>query len=97
MKGKYAMLLISMLALLVTGACGQNGAFMQQEESLLSQNWGRSFETQKFNQTLNPEAGKELEPVTGFDGQASDGAVDRYHKSFEEGKAQEVVNVLKLQ
>lgn len=36
--------------------------------SRLSQNWGRSVETAKYNQTLNPEAGKECRPVEGLDG-----------------------------
>ena len=32
-------------------------------ESQLDKNWGRSFESARYNQILNPEAGKNLEPV----------------------------------
>jgi hypothetical protein len=46
--------------------------------------YGTSFKLSKFNQTLNPEAEKNLEPVTGFDGGAAQGTIGRYRKGFEE-------------
>jgi hypothetical protein len=46
--------------------------------------YGTSFKLSKFNQTLNPEAEKNLEPVTGFDGGAAQGTIGRYQKGFEE-------------
>ncbi len=46
--------------------------------------YGTSFKLAKFNQTLNPEAEKNLEPVTGFDGSAAQAAIGRYRKGFEE-------------
>lgn len=33
-------------------------------------------------QTLNPEAGRNADPVTGIDGQAGKAAIDRYQQSF---------------
>ena len=42
-------------------------------QTRLHQNWGRSFESALYNQTLNPEAGKNLEPVEGIDGSAAEG------------------------
>ncbi len=50
--------------------------------SMLEQNWGRSVETARFNQTLNPQAGENLEPVTGLDGQSAGNALESYRKSF---------------
>ena len=35
------------------------------------------------NQTLNPEAGKNLEPVTGMDGKAAEGIMEVYRGGFE--------------
>ena len=35
------------------------------EQSLLERNWGRSFETIRYMQMANPEAGKNLDPVVG--------------------------------
>jgi hypothetical protein len=59
-------------------ACSANQTFHQ--ESMLDQNWGRSFESQKYNQILHPEAGKNLAPVGGIDGQAALKAVEKYRK-----------------
>lgn len=50
--------------------------------SMLDQNWGRSVETARFNQTLNPQAGENLEPVTGLDGQGAENAMETYRQSF---------------
>ena len=50
---------------------------------LLEQNWGRSFETMKQNQILNPEAGKDLSPVVGLDGNAANTNMNSYRKRFE--------------
>jgi hypothetical protein len=49
-------------------------------QSRLDQNWGRSFESALYNQTLNPEAGKNLEPVEGIDGSAAQGIVSDHLK-----------------
>ena len=54
-----------------------------QRMDYLEMNWGKSFESAKKNQILNPEAGKSLEPVVGLDGQAAEYGVNKYKKSFE--------------
>lgn len=51
---------------------------------ILNDNWGKSFETAKKNQILNPDAGKSLEPVLGLDGEAAEAGVTKYKESFEE-------------
>ena len=45
--------------------------------------FGTSYKLSIFNQTLDPEAEKNLEPVTGFDGRAAMIDMDKYRKSFE--------------
>ncbi len=50
----------------------------------LEMDYGTSYKLAKFNQTLNPEAEKNLEPVTGFDGGAAQATIGRYRKGFEE-------------
>ena len=50
--------------------------------SVLDQNWGRSVETARFNQTLNPKAGENPEPVTGMDGESAANALEAYRQSF---------------
>ena len=71
----------AMLALFA-GCSGPAGNNPFREETLLDKNWGRSVETAKYNQTLDPEAGKNLAPVEGLDGKAAGYAVDKYENSF---------------
>jgi len=52
--------------------------------SRVETDYGTSFNLAKFNQTLNPEAEKNFEPVTGFDGIASQATLERYRKGFRE-------------
>jgi hypothetical protein len=51
--------------------------------SRLEMDFGTSFKLSKFNQTLNPEAEKNIDPVTGFDGKAAQANIERYRKDFE--------------
>lgn len=51
--------------------------------SRLEMDYGNSFRMAKTGQILNPEAGKNLEPMMGFDGRAAFLNVDKYHKDFE--------------
>lgn len=52
--------------------------------SRLSMEYGTSFRLAKFHQILNPEAGKNLEPVTGLDGGAARASLGKYRKGFQE-------------
>ena len=68
--------LIGMVALLgLAGACAG--------PTRLEMDYGTSFQLAKFNQILNPEAEKNLEPVTGLDGRAVQKTMERYRKDFE--------------
>src|SRR4030042_5452640 len=50
----------------------------------LEMDYGTSFNLSKFNQILNPEAEKNLEPVTGLDGGVAQATIGVYKKGFEE-------------
>jgi len=82
---------------IILAIAGCNGAHMYQEETALDRNWGRSYETAKYNQILNQEAEQNLDPVEGLDGTATDYEIEKYHNSFKESSQEEVVNILKLQ
>jgi hypothetical protein len=73
-------ILTSVTALFVVLGCttppGQN------QGTLLEKNWGRSFETVKYNQILNPEAGRNVEPVEGLDGEAAEANMAKYRQGF---------------
>ena len=75
----------AMLALFA--GCSSSGPVY--EETLLDKNWGRSVETAKYNQILNPEAGKDLAPVEGLSGKAADNSVQKYENSFKKETKQE--------
>jgi len=65
--------------LICTGCAGK---YPYQEESELDKNWGKSFQFVKENQIANPDAGQNLEPVTGMDGKSAEVVIDQYHESF---------------
>ncbi len=75
--------------------CSQNTTLHKNTE--LDNNWGRSYETAKYRQILNPDASKNLEPVVDLDGQAAEANVQKYRDTFKEKRRQETVNILKLQ
>lgn len=90
-------LLISGIITMVsfTWSCG--GITPYHQDSTLNKNWGRSYETAKYNQMLNPEAGKNLEPVSGLDGVPGNYNVNKYKESFKKAEPKENVTILKLQ
>jgi hypothetical protein len=72
------------VALSVFSGCGA---------TMLDKNWGKSFESAKSNQILNPEAGKNLEPVVGLDGQAAERGLETYRKSFQQKESEKAYNL----
>jgi hypothetical protein len=53
----------------------------------LDADYGTSYKLAKFNQILNPDAEKNLEPVYGMNGIAAESAMGKYYLGFEEKKA----------
>jgi outer membrane murein-binding lipoprotein Lpp len=54
----------------------------------LDEKFGEAVNTAKAQQTINPDASRNTNPVAGIDGQAANAAIDRYHKSYERPAAQ---------
>jgi hypothetical protein len=77
---------IAVIALVVLITVGFSGCYKGnnvnplQPESVLDQNWGRSFEAAKYNQTLNPDADENLAPVEDMEGPAAERVVGEYLK-----------------
>lgn len=67
------------------------------EQSLLERNWGRSFESIRYMQMVDPEAGKISGSVLELDGNACFNNVDKYQKSFKKTEQKESTTILKLQ
>jgi len=53
----------------------------------LDQHFGDAVNAAKAQQTINPDASQNTDPVAGVDGQAAKAAIDRYHKSYEQPPA----------
>jgi len=86
LKKTIALAMFCAMLALFAGCSGTGGIH---QETLLDQNWGRSVETAKYNQILNPEEGKNLAPVEGLSGKAAENSVEKYEKSFKKESTQE--------
>ena len=75
-----------LVAFLLITAC-QTNRYDHESKTLLEQNWGRSFEAAKYNQTLNPDAPEHLDPPTGMDGAAAESSLERYREGFKKEAA----------
>ncbi len=62
------------ITFLATAGCAHYGA--------LEGDYGKSYNMAKYNQILNPGASKNLEPVTGLNGEAAEANMDKYIESF---------------
>jgi hypothetical protein len=50
---------------------------------ILDQHFGETVNTAKAQQTVNPDASLDRDPVAGLDGPAANATIDQYHKSYE--------------
>ena len=67
--------LIAALAFLLGSGCATNTPHFDQE-------FGMAVNTAKARQTLNPDASRNTDPVTGIGGTPADSTMDEYHNSF---------------
>ena len=79
MGKKAVTIILAVMFVTVAFGCNHYSAYQQQPSELVL-NWGRAFETAKYNQTLNPDAGKTTEPVVGLQGPVSDRMMERHLK-----------------
>ncbi len=81
--------LIGLIAvLLIFSGCGTR-------ETMLDKNWASSFESAKQSQILNPEAGKNPDPVVGLDGQVVENNMEKYRQGFKEDTSKEMTITIK--
>lgn len=87
---KKSLIIIGMLtALSMVSACSGT-------DTLSQRNWGKSYETAAYNQMLNPDADKTLNPVETLDGQAAENDLARYRESFKVKEEKQPVNLINL-
>jgi hypothetical protein len=68
---------IGLIAVL-SSCSATTGSFFNKRKT----DFGASFESAKSKQILDPEAGKNLNPVSGFDGQAAVITLEKYREDF---------------
>jgi len=59
----------------------------------LKKNWGSAYNSVKQNQTANPDASKNLEPVVGLDGTAAEKAMEGYQQGCDGEKGDTTYNL----
>ena len=84
MVTRCLIIIVMIAALSIFSGCGA---------TQLEKNWGKSFESAKSNQILNPEAGQNLDPVDGLDGQAAVNSLGKYRKGFAPKKGKQTYNI----
>ena len=78
---------VRMRRLLFLFACATTVVFLLGAcASRLDRDYGTSYKLLKMNQTLNPDAEKNTDPVFGLDGIAAQNGLDKYYTGFEEKK-----------
>ena len=92
LKGNIILIVILGIVSIPLWGCAGN---LPQGERMehLEKNWGKSFESAKKNQILNPDAGKNLEPVQGLNGEAAEHGVDKYKESFKKEAEKQDIRV----
>ena len=86
MLTRYVKIIGLIAALSVFSGCRT----LPQRETMLDRNWGTSLETAKQSQILNPEAGRNLEPVVGLDGQVAENNMEKYRQGFKKDDSKEM-------
>ncbi|MDO9051468.1 MAG: hypothetical protein Q7U70_08260 [Methylotenera sp.] len=71
----YKLVLTALFSAVVLAGCATNTPY-------IDEHFGEAVNAAKAQQTINPDASLNTDPVAGVDGQVADAAVDRYHKSF---------------
>jgi len=79
MSNNYFFRIAGLISMAVLFGCGST-AF--QQTTTLDKNWGRSFESAKYNQIIDHEAAKNRKPVTGLDGVVGEINTGTYRESF---------------
>lgn len=85
-SNKLVFLGVSLLVALTMGCAAKS--------PYLDEKFGETVNTAKAQQTINPDASQDMDPVKGLDGTAANAVVDRYYKSYEEKpKAPTIFNI----
>ena len=83
MKTTFTPFVIAALAAGLTGCAGTPATTTPH----LDQYFGQAVNQARAQQTINPDASRNTDPVAGIDGKAGKAVVDRYYKGMEQEPA----------
>ncbi|MDT3708250.1 MAG: hypothetical protein ROZ09_15635 [Thiobacillus sp.] len=78
MKAKFTPFVIASLAAGLAGCAGT----VQTTTPHLDQHFGEAVSQAKAQQTVNPDASRNTDPVAGMDGKAAQAVIDTYHEGL---------------
>ena len=87
-----AMVLAFILAALAAGLAGCAGT-VETTTPHLDQYFGQAVNQAKAQQTLNPDASRNTDPVAGVDGKAAQEALDSYHEGMKTPAPATIINI----
>lgn len=90
MKAKFTPLFAASLAVGLT-ACASGTP--ETTTPYLDQHFGEAVNQAKAQQTLNPDASRNTDPVAGIDGKAAQAALDSYHEGMKTPAPVNVINI----
>ena len=82
MLSRYLALIATSVLLFTSSVCAETFVEWYRRTYQRETNFGSSFESARSGQILNPEAGKNLAPVDGLDGEAAEMTMGKYRKGF---------------
>lgn len=77
--------MMAVAGILMLGGCGSVSTTPEMDAR-----FGESLSIIKAQQTINPDASRNMDPVAGIDGKAAKGAYDNYRDSFRKPPAEGV-------
>lgn len=90
MQVRYLALIGLTIVLSTSSVCAETFVEWYQRTYQRETHFGVSHEAAKSGQILNPEAGENLDPVYGLDGEAAETTTEKYRKSFGEAREEPV-------
>lgn len=72
---------------------GCTGGSLSYRDTPLAAAWGQSFQAERYNQTLHPEAAQHPAGVEGLDGPAAANVLQNYRGGFEKAVPRPVYNI----
>lgn len=82
MRFRYLALILLVVLVSASSVCAETFVEWYRRTYQRETHFGASYEAARSGQILHPEAGKNLDPIEGFDGQAAEITMEKYRQGF---------------